>query len=192
MQDFTPGSGLIFMKIGTHAQEPLEHIVKRKRAELSQAGRIFWGYGGGTCHPIKSVRPFVSAYVHPGKTVHLVMQKMTSRQFAEPDLAKEYSDDGVVWQPIPRGIEVRGSRYAMVLGSLQDEDLLLDLNAIQVPTGRCSGRRASEYLRSRVDKGCFEVIEPALAVHGGHPLTKYHVSIQLTAKLVEPYAVLLR
>jgi hypothetical protein len=190
--DCTSGSGLIFMKIGTHAQEAIEHIVQRKRVELGSAGKIFWGYGGSTCHPIRSVRPFVYAYANVGKTVHLVMQKMTSRQFAEPDLAKEYSDDGVVWQPIPRGIEVRGSRYAMVLGSLQDDSLFLNLNAIKVSMGPCRGRLASEYLRGRVDKGCFEVIAPAFDARDGYPLTKHRVSIQLTAKLVEPYAVLLR
>jgi hypothetical protein len=79
MQDLIRGSGLIFMKIGTHAQEPLERIIERKRRELSSAGKILWGYGGTTCHPTRSVRPFVSAQAEAGRTVNLVMQKMTSR-----------------------------------------------------------------------------------------------------------------
>jgi hypothetical protein len=99
--NFVDGSGLIFMKIGTHAQEPLEQIIERKRRELDRAGRIFWGYGGNTCHPLTLVRPFASAHAAAGKTIHLVMQRMASRHFAEPELAEEYSDDGIDWRPIP-------------------------------------------------------------------------------------------
>ncbi len=192
MQDFSRGSGLIFMKVGTHAREPLEQIIERKRRELNRAGKIFWGYGGTTCHPTRTVRPFAAAHAEVGRTVTLVMQKMTSRQFAEPDLAKEYSQDGVNWRPIPRGIEVRGSRYAMVLGSLEDENVLLDLDALRVWDGRCRGNLASQYLRGHVDKACLEVLENPFLTQDGRALDRRHVAIGLTALVVEPYAVFLR
>jgi hypothetical protein len=193
MPQFPRGSGLIFMKIGSHAREPLEQIIPRKRKELDQAGRIFWGYGGNTCHPLNFVRPFAVSHANDGRTIHLVMQKMGSRHFAEPDLAREYSDDGVVWQPIPRGIEVRGSHYAMVLGSLEEEEFLLNLNAIQVARGQKQGTLAAEYLRGRVDKGCFEVVEDAISsADETGTLAGHQASICFSGQIIEPYAVFLR
>ena len=193
MQDFPNGSGLIFMKIGTHAREPLEEIIDRKRKELDRAGRIFWGYGGSTCHPVNVVRPFANAHAKAGKTVHLAMQKMVSQHFAEPELSKEYSDDGVDWRPIPQGIQVRGSRYAIVLDSLEDTEFLLDLNAIRVAQGRTQGRSGFDYLRGHVDKGCFEVVEsPVLSPVDSLAPTRQQAIIGLVAKVVSPYAVFLR
>ena len=53
-----PGTGLIFMKVGTHANELLSDILKRKRQEIEDAGFALWGYGGNTCHPLTMVQPF--------------------------------------------------------------------------------------------------------------------------------------
>jgi hypothetical protein len=116
----------------------------------------------------------------------MVMQKMNSNHLADPKLAKEYSNDGVVWRPVPKGIEVRGSRYAMVLESLEEADFRLDLGSLRVACGTSKGRLGTDYLRGRVDKGCFEV---AGAVSKEF---QRHVQIGLVAKLAAPYAVLLR
>src|ERR1700745_397624 len=35
---FKPGTGVLFMKVGTHAQESLEDIIKRKLKEVDDAG----------------------------------------------------------------------------------------------------------------------------------------------------------
>jgi hypothetical protein len=186
MQKFRKGSPLIFMKIGTHAQEPLDQIVERKRRELNDAGRIFWGYGGNTCHPQNFVHQFASEHAESGREIHMVMQKMNSNHLADPKLAEEYSNDGVVWRPVPKGIQVRGSRYAMVLQSLEEADFRLNLGAIRVACGRSRGQVGTDYLRGRVDKGCFEVAE---TVSKG---SQSYVQIGLVAKLAEPYAVFLR
>jgi len=45
----SPGQGVLYMKVGTHAQEPLEEIIKRKTKEIEDAGYAMWGYGGSTC-----------------------------------------------------------------------------------------------------------------------------------------------
>ena len=41
-----PGSGVLFMKVGTHAQEKLEEIIRRKSREIEETGYGMWGYGG--------------------------------------------------------------------------------------------------------------------------------------------------
>jgi hypothetical protein len=186
MQKFPQGSPLIFMKVGTHAQEPLDLIIERKRRELDASGRIFWGYGGNTCHPQTFVHRFASKHAEAGRDVHLVMQKMSSKHFADPQLSREYSNDGVQWRPVPKGIQVRGSKYAMVLKSLEEADFPLDLGSIRVACGNNEGRLGSDYLRGHVDKGCFEI---ASVVPGALP---HRVQIGLIAKLAEPYAVFLR
>ena len=57
-----PGQGLLYMKVGTHAQESLEAIIARKTREIEQAGFALWGYGGSTCHPQTMVQPFVRSF----------------------------------------------------------------------------------------------------------------------------------
>lgn len=116
------------------------------------------------------------------------MQLIDSR--ANPDIlpAREYSEDGIRWQPIPEGIRVIGSRYAMILDEIVPGDLELPLGEFQVGVGSSRGRPADSYLRGRVDKACLVRAEtgPTPRVETRRPLIKYR------AKLLEPYAVMLR
>jgi hypothetical protein len=181
-----PRNGLIFMKIGLHAQESIDDIIKRKRQEFDKAGKIFWGYGGNTCHPTSMVQPFAKEVSSRKGAVLLVMHKMNSKHNAPPALANEYSDDGINWQPIPKGIQVRGSRYALVLDQLQDIELELPLDQLGVAIGRSRGAVAESYLRGHVDKGCFEIMK------GNAAPTKETKHIDLVASVKAPYAVFLR
>lgn len=175
------------MKVGTHAREPLPEIIDRKRQEIDEAGYALWGYGGSTCHPLTSVQPFARDFVERQGAIYLVMQPMASKHFAVPDRAREMSVDGVAWDEVPPAINVRGSRYAMAIDSLDEEELELPLGQTRVAIGNSLGRRGDRYIRGRVDKGCLEVVtEPA------DPDEAPPLAIGLTARLVEPYAVLLK
>ena len=79
-----PGEGLLFMKIGSHAQEGLAEIIARKSEEIQQTGYGMWGYGGNTCHPTSMVQPFAQSFAERGRTIHLVMEEMSSNHRAEP------------------------------------------------------------------------------------------------------------
>jgi len=48
---------------------------------------------------------------------------MDSKANPDIELAKEYSDDGATWHPLPDGISVIGSRYALVLDAIQPRDV---------------------------------------------------------------------
>ena len=100
----------IFMRVGNHAGETFESILQRKQREFEEAGKIFWGYGGTTLHPIKHVQPFARVWMPKEGAIRIVMQAIESK--ADPDVlpANEYSVDGVNWEPIPTGIEVTGSK----------------------------------------------------------------------------------
>ncbi len=179
---------IIFMKIGRHADETLESILERKRAELRRTGRTFWGYGGSTCHPLTQVRPFVRAIAEQGGRVNLLMEQMNSK--ANPDVqpATEYSEDGISWKPLPIGIVVTGSRYALVIGEIKAEKIQLPLHRYVVGYGKSAGRSASNYIQGRVDKACL------ISSHN-LPVVNYKermIGITYTAEIISPYAVLLR
>jgi hypothetical protein len=175
----------VFMKVGRHAGEDLDEILARKRLELERAGVIFWGYGGGTMHPIDKVQPFVRSRIEHQGQIKLLMQSIVSKHPDTEVFATEYSADGVNWEPMPEGVQVRGSKYALVLGEIQGGDLEVDFGAYQVGAGPSAGKPAEGYIRGRVDKG---LLEPAPGRAGPSALQPIH----LAAQLVEPYAVLLR
>ncbi len=184
MEHVSRGDAILFMKVGTHANEPLEEIIERKRREITDAGYSLWGYGGNTCHPRTMVQPFAKSHSDGGRIIRLCMQPMASKHFADPVRAEEFSADGPTWKPIPDDINVRGSRYALCLDSLTSVDWDLSLDATEVALGRSKGLRGSAYIKGRVDKACLEVVDG-----GGHEPA---VHIGLVATIVEPYAVFLR
>lgn len=184
-----PGAGLIFMKVGIHAQESLKDILARKKQELADVGVTFWGYGGNTCHPTTKVQPFVSKLVGAGQEVYLCMHEMLSKHHADPVRAREYSEDGMTWKEVPSGINVRGSRYAMVLNSLDPTDFKLNLAETRVGIGMSTGRSGFDYIQGRVDKACLELSSTAA---GGPTENDKLLPIRIAGRLAAPYAVLLR
>jgi hypothetical protein len=182
---FDQGNAVLYMKVGTHAQEDLASIIARKKCEIEAAGLSMWGYGGNTCHPTSMVQPFAREHAAAGRPIVLAMQPMTSKHFAEPLRAEEFSRDGVSWEQIPKAINVLGSRYALCLKTLEQVDTTLHLADTRVAIGNSKGKVGSKYVRGRVDKACLEVAE-----HTEDPAGI--ISIKLVAELVEPFAVFLR
>lgn len=177
------------MKIGTHAQESLADIIARKSEEIRATGYGMWGYGGNTCHPTSMVQPFAQAFADRGRTIHLCMEEMESNHFAEPLCAAEFSADGINWQEIPEAIQVRGSKYALVIDQLHPDKFTLPLDQTRVPVGPSMGRLGSRYVKGRVDKACLEVLEkPEL----NNEAPQRDISIGLVARMIDPYAVFLR
>jgi hypothetical protein len=183
-----PGQGLIYMKVGTHAQESLDDIIARKTREIEEAGFALWGYGGSTCHPETMVQPFVRGYERRGQVIYLCMQPMESKHFAEPIRATEYSINGVNWQEIHPAINVLGSRYALAIKNLRREELDLPLVNTRVALGNSMGATGSRYISGRVDKACLEIS----ATESTPESTEPPVRIGVVADVVEPYAVYVR
>jgi hypothetical protein len=178
----------VYMKVGNHAGEDFDSILERKNRELEQAGRIFWGYGGTACHPLVQVQPFARLYAKKHGQIYLLMEPVNSKANPEIDPASEYSSDGAVWQPIPEGIRVTGSRYALVLGQIKPTEVEVRLDDFVVGIGLSRGKVAADYLQGRIDKGCLirDGEAKSLGTSGTARILK------LSAELIEPYAVLLR
>ncbi|MBZ5561679.1 MAG: hypothetical protein LAP13_04600 [Acidobacteriia bacterium] len=183
-----PGQGVLYMKVGNHAQEPLDQIIARKSREIEEAGFSLWGYGGNTCHPEKMVQPFARSYERRGDVIYLCMEPMESKHFADPIRADECSIDGITWDEIPPQINVRGSRYALAIKNLREEEFDFDLATTRVALGNSVGLSGSRYIRGRVDKACLEIREEA-DIAGA---AQQAVRIRLIAELVAPYAVYVR
>jgi hypothetical protein len=178
------GAGVLFMKVGTHAQETLADIIARKKREIDEAGFSLWGYGGNTCHPTTMVQPFAKSHATAGTPIVLCMQPMESKHFAIPLRAKEFSVDGTQWQRIPDAINVLGSRYALCLKSLNQVEAELPLAATRVAVGNSMGKIGSDYIKGRVDKACLDIV----STDDAGPA----VSIGLVAELTDPFAVFVR
>lgn len=183
-----PGSGFVFMKVGTHAQEPLDAIIERKRREIDEAGYALWGYGGNTCHPKTMVQPFARDFVEREGTIYLCMQSMDSRHFAITERAVEYSEDGENWGEIPEPISVIGSRYALKIADLQPDDFTVPLAQTTVAIGNQTGRPGDRYIKGRVDKACLELLDDEAEGSEGAA----EAQIDLVARLADPYAVFVR
>ena len=184
-----PGAGILFMKVGTHAREDLTQIIARKSQEIERNGFAMWGYGGNTCHPGTMVQPFARSFAQQGEPIYLCMEEMDSKHWAEPQCAAEFSVDGVQWQAVPESIDVKGSRYALVIDQLEAQAFKLPLDKTRVPIGPSTGRLGSRYIRGQVDKACLEILDQSELVNEEEVR---EVSIHLTAVLRQPYAVFLR
>jgi hypothetical protein len=183
-----PGARILYMKVGTHADEPLTAILARKMKEIEDEGVAFWGYGGGTCHPVNVVQPFAKSVEEQNGTIYLCMEPMNSRHFAPAVPADEFSVDGIEWKLVPRGITVTGSRYALVIKNLREEKFDLSLARTRVTLGNRMGVAGSTYISGRVDKACLEVTDSG----SGEETEKEPVHIGLVADIVKPYAVFVR
>ncbi|MFZ0980715.1 MAG: hypothetical protein WAN23_15040 [Candidatus Acidiferrales bacterium] len=184
-----PGQGLIYMKVGTHAQEPLDEIIARKTKEIEDAGFGLWGYGGNTCHPETMVQPFARNFEQRGGIIYLCMHEMNSKHFAEQVRAAEFSVDGTTWEKIDPSINVLGSRFALVVKNLRKEKFDLPLSRTRVALGNSMGSAGSKYISGRVDKACLEIAGGPSKNEETDPES---VQIDLVAELISPYAVYVR
>ena len=164
----------LFMKVGNHAGETWDQILTRKRKEFDRAGMSFWGYGGAACHPISQVQPFARLTLQANEKIMLIMEPIRSNWDQDSAFATEFSRDGILWEPIPKGINVSGSKYALVLDEIKPGDLEVSLNEFEVGVGPSVGKPAESYLQGRTDKACFVRSKaPRVAQPGEKVLAKW-------------------
>ena len=182
-------SHFIFMKVGQHANEDFDTIIRRKMKEIEDTGMSFWGYGGPTCHPARQIQPFARRAIERNGSIYLFMEKINSH--ADPDIipATMFSVDGVSYQPIPVGINVTGSRYAIVLDEIRPEEIEIPISAYEVGCGVSKGRSANDYIRGHVDKACLEINYNRMLEAQIDQKIK---TISYVAKMKDPYAVFVK
>ena len=176
---------IIYMKYGVHTSELLPSIISRKTKEIEDTGLMFWGYGGTLCHPIKQIQPFVEMAVRENKSIYLVMSRTFSDHHGESSISKSYSIDGKNYYNMPNGVAVLGSKYALICNSFMECNFQLNLSDYNVAVGSNQGKRLSQFIRSRVDKGC------GIRVKRENFEDDKFVTITLIAELTPPFAALI-
>lgn len=177
---------IVIMKAGFHINETFEEIITRKQREEAISGKVFWGYGGTVCHPLTQVIPFVEEAIQKYNAVPVLALTFTRSPFATSfRTAGHYSVNGKIWNPLPYGVIVTSSRYAIVCRSLRRVDRELNLSEYEVAVGPSKGKPLSVYFRHRVDKACAVFSEARTS-------TCKVLKINYVAEIVEPYAVCLR
>lgn len=174
------------MKVGMHAHETLDQILERKKREFDACGSIFWGYGGTACHPVNQVQPFAKLSVQEQGGISLVMEFIDSKANPAVAPATQFSTDGKNWAPLPKGVSVTGSKYAIVLDEIKPFELVLPADGYGVAIGPSKGKLAVDYLKGRVDKACLTSIGKV----GG--IKKFQHELSFIAKMKDPYAVFVK
>lgn len=178
---------IVIMKYGVHASEAVDNIIKRKIKEFHEEGKMFWGYGGKTCHPKNQIHPFIELNILNNEKTYLLLTKTTSDFNNQPIKARQYSKDGVHWENIPKRINVFGSKFAIVCGELKKCDYTIDLNKYTVPVGNSKGKILSEYFKRRIDKACGQYLGK-----NKNDYYKNEVNILYYAEIIEPFAIFIK
>jgi hypothetical protein len=113
-------------------------------------GFTFLGYGGRVSHPLTQVHPFARSV---GKSVAVLMVRTPSDFHGELMGASAMSVDGITWQPIPDGVRVTGSKFALECAALSAMRHRLILAPTKWRRVRRAGTPLPQYLRAR-DKAC--------------------------------------
>ena len=178
-------NNIIYMKYGVHASESIESIVKRKMQEIEVCQKMFWGYGGTICHPTNQVQPFLERNLSKGEKTYLLLSKTLSELNNDPTVALAYSVNHQEWVPIPEGITVLGSKYAIICKNIQQCNFSIDLADYVVPIGNSKGRKLSDYIQGQVSKACGQYCKNT------DKSASRIVNITLCAEITEPFAVFL-
>lgn len=176
------------MKYGVHAGHSVDSIINRKRADFEAHGRIYWGYGGTICHPLKQIQPFTEQAMQDGEKVYLALSRTNSALYNPQTQSSLYSVNGSEWYNVPKDMEIFGSRYAIICRELVRCSFEINTSAYLIGVGINRGKNLSQYLKGRVDKACafYKGSE-----HNDEMQTKT-VKIDYIAEIVEPYAVFLK
>ena len=88
--------------MGDHAGEGADTIFDRKKADIERMGKTFWLIRSPKARPaqvqgICKIIPAYALFVEPAT-------KGGARPTIEDDMANEYSDDGVLWHRLPKGL----------------------------------------------------------------------------------------
>lgn len=190
--DNSKPEAFIFMKVGWHGGKSLEKILRRKKNELNEAGKIFWGYGGTVLHPTNQVQPFAKEWVKKQGSIEVLMEVVGNNSGAGPPAgtAKQFAvSDKELWKRIPKGIKT-GGKHALVLDEIMEltTPLKLDLRDYEVGIGPSKGKKnAADYLSYRTDKAAL-VEAQSTRNRSKEPKP---VLIKYRARLLCPYAVFL-
>lgn len=178
----------IISVMGDHAGEGVDEIFDRKISDIERTGKTFWLMKSQKAQPaqVKEICRPIPAYTIFVEPATKGGARPTTRQ----DVAREYSDDGELWYPLPEGISpVTGK----LIGSAA---LVFDMMATAV-TGTIDlwgygyFSVAQEPLKFGLGRSTVCAIRKDMSAHSERMKSRYR-GIVAVARLAEPYCVRLR
>jgi hypothetical protein len=175
--------------MGDHAGEDADEIFDRKKADIERIGKTFWLMRSPKARPaqvqgICKTIPAYTIFVEPAT-------KGGARPTTKKDVAKECSDDGVLWHRLPKGL-------GLVTGKLDNgaTALIFDIITTDV-SGTLDlwdyGELSDIHKPLRFILGCSTVcaVRRDIKSHPEKMKSRYR-GIVAVARLVAPYGVWIR
>ena len=175
--------------IGDHAGEGIDPIFERKKADIEQIGRTFWLMRSPKAQPeqvqgICRTVPTYTMFVAPST-------KGGARPTTEEHVAKEYSENRVVWHQLPIGL-------GPVTGKLDNGTTALVFDMVQTGVGGTLdlwdyGELSESSKPLRFILGCSTVcaIRRDTKSHPGRMKSRFR-GVVAVARLAAPYCVWVR
>jgi hypothetical protein len=182
-------SQCVISVMGPHAGEDASAILERKVADCEVVGRTFWVAKSAKARP-----PQVQTLCSAGPSYVIFVEPAGpggTRPTMESESAAEFSQDRVVWRPLPRGInpvtgQMDDSAVALVLGGLTtDVEGTVDL------WGYADGSDLSKPIKFILGQSTVCAVKKDMSAHPQRMKSRFRSAVAV-ARLVEPYCVWVR
>lgn len=175
--------------MGDHAGEDSDAIFNRKKADIERLGITYWLMRSPKARPPK-VQKICRSF--PTYTIFIApATKGGARPTTKEDEAKEYSNDGVLWHPLPKGL-------SRVTGKLDTgaTALVFDMMTVDVSATLDLwdfGEASNNHKPLRFILGCSTVcaVREDTKALPGRMKSRYR-EIVAVARLADPYCVWVR
>ena len=175
--------------MGDHAGEGADAIFNRKKADIDRTGKTFWLMRSPKARPahVQGICTTALAYtifVEPAT-------KGGARPTIEEDAAEEYSDDGVLWHRLPKGLSPVTGKLDIGATALVFDMMTTDVSGTLDLWGYGELSDINKPLRFIL--GCSTVCAVRMDTKS-HPerMKSHYRGIVAVARLAHPYCVWVR
>ena len=175
--------------MGDHADEDSDAIFNRKKADIERLGVTYWLMRSPKARP-----PQVQAICRSFPAYAIFVEPATkggARPTTIEDEAKEYSDDGVLWHPLPKGLSRVTGKLDTGATALVFDTMTTDVNATLDLWNY--GEASNVHQPLRFILGCSTVcaVRKDMKSLPGKMKSRYR-GIVAVARLADPYCVWVR
>lgn len=184
---------LVISVIGPHAGESEDEIFKRKMDDIRKTGKTFWLIKSHKAKPDMVQSLCKEAEMHRGNSLTVFVEASSStgaRPTVTAKEAKEYSQDGVRWKGLPKGLssvtgKIDNGTYALIFNQLKLVNDVIDL------WGYADFLRQDQPIKIFLGASTICAVRKNMSSHPLAPKSHCRKVIAI-GKLCEPYCVWLR
>ena len=175
--------------IGDHAGESVDAIFHRKIADIGRTGKTFWlmkspKARSAQVQDICRTIPAYTIFVEPAK-------KGGARPTTTEDVAREYSEDGESWHPLPEGMIPVTGKLDTLAAALVFDMMTTDVSGTLDLWGYGDFSDTQKPLKFIIGCSTACAVRKEMTSHPGRMKSRYR-GVVVVARLAEPYCVWLR